>query len=123
MKDLSPNSKLWAVEFSALSSGNKAHHMIVSRCKAPVKKGLGQTWDCRHHAMCQDSSKIMFAWAKHAQPTELPEDVGFQLEQDDYIVLQVHYAHPLPTPDNSGIKIKLVDDAPKYTAGMYLLLR
>ena len=39
--------------------------------------------------MCRDSSKIMFAWAKHAQPTQLPEDVGFQLEEDDYIVLQV----------------------------------
>ena len=50
---------------------------------------MGATWDCAHHAMCRDSSKIMFAWAKHAQPTQLPEDVGFQLEEDDYIVLQV----------------------------------
>jgi len=123
MRNLEPVKQLWAVEFSALSSGNKAHHMIVSRCKVPVKTGEGETWDCRHHAMCKDSSKIMFAWAKHAAPTELPEDVGFQLEKDDYIVLQVHYAHPLLSPDHSGIRLKLVDYAPKYTAGMFLLLR
>ena len=123
MRDLEPVKNLWAVEFSALSTGNRAHHMIVSRCKNPVKTEEGQTWDCRHHAMCKDSSKIMFAWAKHAAPTELPGDVGFQLEKDDYIVLQVHYAHPLLTPDHSGIRLRLVDNAPKYTAGMFLLLR
>jgi len=122
VKDLRPE-KLWAVEFSALSTGNRAHHMIVSKCKVPVKTGEDETWDCRHHAMCKDSSKIMFAWAKHAAPTELPDDVGFQLEKDDYLVLQVHYAHPLLAPDHSGIRIKLVDKAPKYTAGMFLLLR
>jgi len=123
MEDLEPDKSLWAVEFSALSTGNRAHHMIVSRCKNPVKSGVGETWDCRHHAMCKDSSKIMFAWAKHAAPTELPGDVGFQLEKDDYIVLQVHYSHPLTDPDHSGIRIKFVDQSPKYTAGMYLLLR
>jgi len=122
VRDLRPE-KLWAVEFSALSTGNRAHHMIVSKCKVPVKTGEDETWDCRHHAMCKDSSKIMFAWAKHAAPTELPDDVGFQLEKDDYLVLQVHYAHPLLAPDHSGIRIKLVDKAPKYTAGMFLLLR
>jgi len=123
MRDLEPDKRLWAVEFSALATGNRAHHMIVSRCKNPIKTGEGETWDCRHHAMCKGSSKIMFAWAKHAAPTELPADVGFQLEKDDYIVLQVHYAHPLLSPDHSGIKIRFVDTAPQYTAGMYLLMR
>ena len=31
----------------------------------------------------------MFAWAKHAQPTELANDVGFPLQPDEYLVLQV----------------------------------
>ena len=31
----------------------------------------------------------MFAWAKHAQPTEVPNDVGFSLQPDEYLVLQV----------------------------------
>ena len=87
--------------------------MIISRCKSPVKKGFGATWDCAHHAMCTDSSKIMFAWAKHAQPTNRSGDVGFQLEADDFIVLQVHYAKPLEEPDRSGISIKFVDTSPR----------
>ena len=122
VRDLGPR-KIWATEFRAISTGNRAHHMIISRCKTPVKKTMGLTWDCAHHAMCKDSSKIMFAWAKHAQPTELPDDVGFQLEPDDYLVLQVHYALPLSDPDHSGIAIRVVDKAPRYTAGMFLLLR
>ena len=85
---------IWAVSFSALGqegAGIRAHHMILSKCKEPKKKGYGETWDCRHHAMCNDQSKIMFAWAKHAQPTKLPQDVGFTLQQDDYLVLQVSW--------------------------------
>ena len=123
LAELAPNKNLWVTKFEAVSQGNRAHHMIISRCKVPVKTKHGATWDCAHHAMCKDSSKIMFAWAKHAQPTELPPDVGFQLEPDDFIVLQVHYAKPLKEPDNSGISIMFVDTAPKYTAGMFLLLR
>ena len=122
VKDMAP-TKIWATSFEAISTGNRAHHMIISRCKAPVKTQYMATWDCAHHAMCQDSSKIMFAWAKHAQPTKLPEDVGFELAPDDYIVLQVHYAKPLCEEDHSGISVKMVDSAPKYTAGMFLLLR
>ena len=123
VKDLVKDRKIWATEFRAIARGNMAHHMIISRCKSPVKKGEGATWDCAHHAMCKDSSKIMFAWAKHAKPTKLPGDVGFQLEEDDYIVLQVHYAHPVREADHSGIAIRVVDKAPLFTAGMFLLLR
>ena len=35
----------------------------------------------------------------------------------------MHYAKPLADKDYSGIAINLVDLAPKYTAGMFLLLR
>jgi len=122
VKELAP-TKLWVTSFEAISSGNKAHHMIISKCKVPVKTARGATWDCAHHAMCKDPSKIMFAWAKHAQPTKLPSDVGFELAPDDYLVLQVHYMKPLNDPDQSGISLNIVDTAPKYTAGMFLLLR
>ena len=96
---------------------------LILSFKVPVKTARGATWDCAHHAMCKDSSKIMFAWAKHAQPTKLPSDVGFELAPDDYLVLQVHYMKPLNDPDQSGISLNIVDTAPKYTAGMFLLLR
>ena len=80
-------------------------------------------------------SKIMFAWAKHAQPTELPNDVGFSLQPDEYLVLQVlasssnfifdphlptphqvHYAKPQKN-DNSGLAVLVRQTKPKYTAG------
>jgi hypothetical protein len=50
----------------------------------------GDMWDCGHHHMCRDESKIVFAWAKHAPPTTLPEEVGFALEKDDHLILQVN---------------------------------
>merc|ERR1719322_1039338 len=123
--ELSPDKTVYAVSFSALGQdgpGIKAHHMILSKCKKPKKTGFGETWDCQHHAMCNDQSKIMFAWAKHAQPTELPNDVGFSLHPDEYLVLQVHYAKPQQN-DNSGLAVLVRQTKPKYTAGMFLLLR
>jgi hypothetical protein len=50
----------------------------------------GDQWDCRHHHMCRDESKILFAWAKHAPATTVPENVGFALAEDDHLVLQVN---------------------------------
>jgi len=123
--DLSPDKTVYAVSFSALGQdgpGIKAHHMILSKCKKPKRTGFGETWDCQHHAMCNDQSKIMFAWAKHAQPTELPDDVGFSLHPDDYLVLQVHYAKPQQN-DYSGLAVMVRQAKPTYTAGMFLLLR
>jgi len=123
--DLSPDKTVYAVSFSALGQdgpGIKAHHMILSKCKKPKKTGFGDTWDCQHHAMCNDQSKILFAWAKHAQPTELPNDVGFSLQPDEYLVLQVHYAKPQQN-DHSGLAVIVRQAKPTYTAGMFLLLR
>jgi hypothetical protein len=83
--------------------------------------------------MCDDSSKILFAWAKHAKPTELPDGVGFALHPDEYLVLQVgrllwppcltltlqvHYAKP-QTRDHSGIAITVEQTPPTYTAGAH----
>ena len=60
-------------------------------------------WDCRHHHICYDESKILFAWAKHAEPTELPQDVGFALADDDHLVLQVVVVFVRSVPDPYGI--------------------
>ena len=76
----------------------------------------------------------MFAWAKHAQPTEVPDDVGFSLQPDEYLVLQVrvqqstliiflrcqqlqvHYAKPQQN-DHSGLAVMVRQAKPTYTAG------
>ena len=92
VNDLKPSTKLWIIKFGALTIGNRAHHMILSRCRAPHQVGEGDIYDCSHHQLCQDQSKILFAWAKHAEPTELPADVGFALDSEDYLVLQVGQA-------------------------------
>jgi hypothetical protein len=120
MKGLSTR-KLYIERFTALASGNRAHHMILSKCKHPVKEGVREIYDCRHHAMCLDQSKIMFAWAKHAEPTKLPQDVAFDIEEDDFMVLQVHYAEPLSDADHSGLQLQFTTRQPKYTAGIFLL--
>ena len=59
-----------------------------------------------HHSTCQGKGKIMYAWAKDAPPAEMPENIGFEVGNEyEYVVLQVHYAHPLDAPDNAGVTI------------------
>ena len=53
LAELAPNKNLWVTKFEAVSQGNRAHHMIISRCKNPVKTKPEATWDCAHHAMCK----------------------------------------------------------------------
>merc|ERR1719348_2712737 len=93
VEDIEKQHSLYAVEFNSILDGG-VHHMMVNKCKRPRRMKEGEIWDCRHHAVCDGETKIMFAWAKHAAPTQLPPDVGFKLEKDDYLVLQVHYAKP-----------------------------
>lgn len=92
----------------------------------------------------------MFAWAKNAPPTSLPPSVGFrfggQKSSVKYLVLQIHYAHPLPPgeKDYSGMDIDvtseeyelsllflmpsflcmliLISHRQKYIAGIFLLI-
>jgi len=67
----------------------------------------------------------MFAWAKNAPPKKLPQDVSFEVSpfKKHYLVLQVHYKHPLATPDKTGLSLKFRYQATKYTAGILLMLR
>ena len=58
--DQAGDQTIYAVSFSALGQdgpGIKAHHMILSKCKKPKKTGFGETWDCQHHAMCNDQAR------------------------------------------------------------------
>lgn len=66
--------------------------------------------DCGHHYQACKKMRIMYAWAKNAPPTTLPKDVGFRIGPESNIknlVLQVHYAHPLPvgSTDKSGYRL------------------
>jgi hypothetical protein len=40
-----------------------------------------------------------------------PDDVGFKIGESsrEHLVLQVHYQHPLPDPDNTGLDLHFTD--------------
>lgn len=115
-------SKTFITQFSANANATKAHHIIVQKCKRPIKQP-GKVWDCNHHATCNDQSHILWAWAKNAKPTVLPENVAFKLAPEEYVVMQIHYKNPFKEPDHSGVTAKISSIQPKYFAGIYLLWR
>ena len=82
----------------------------------------------------------MFAWAKNAPPTTLPQGVSFLVDpgQRRYLVLQVrlflktnvmlswfqiHYAKPLSDADHTGLSLQYQRSETKYQAGILLMLR
>ena len=83
----------------------------------------------------------MFAWAKNAPPTTLPQGVSFLVDpgqrrylvlqvefieswgEKDAIFLQIHYAKPLPDADHTGLSLQYQRAETKYQAGILLMLR
>ena len=66
--------------------------------------------NCMHHSICEGESKLIYAWAKDAPPAKIPDGVGFKVGfPHRYIVLQLHYVHPLPSPDHAAVKISFTD--------------
>lgn len=71
--------------------------------------------DCGHHGVCSGGSSILFAWAKNAPPTSLPPSVGFKFggrTNVKYVVMQIHYSHPLPEgeKDFSGMDLQVTTE-------------
>merc|ERR1719220_2604145 len=106
------------------AEANRGHHMLLYACPMPMSEP-GIPYDCMHHAMCRGGQSIMFAWAKNAPPTTLPQGVSFLVDpsQRRYLVLQIHYAKPLPDPDHTGLSLQFQRSETKYQAGILLMLR
>lgn len=56
----------------------------------------------------------MYAWAKNAPATKLPDSVGFRIGGQTgirYLTLQIHYAKPLPDniADHSGLQMEITE--------------
>lgn len=54
----------------------------------------------------------MYAWAKNAPPTALPDQVGFRIggrSGINYLTMQIHYAQPLEdgVKDMSGLEMEV----------------
>ncbi|ODN03814.1 Peptidyl-glycine alpha-amidating monooxygenase B [Orchesella cincta] len=115
--------------FEPNSNADRAHHMLLFTCDdVPEMLRKDGWWDCGHHYQACKSMRIIYAWAKNAPPTVLPKDVGFRIGAESnikYLVLQVHYAHPLPvgSTDRSGFSLHVNSEEPKYLAGIMLMYR
>ncbi|XP_035663616.1 peptidyl-glycine alpha-amidating monooxygenase B-like isoform X1 [Branchiostoma floridae] len=121
-----PENTAYVTEFVPSASMNTAHHMILFGCSTPWTRK--DVWDCGSmSASCRDGGQIMYAWARDAPPTHIPEDVGFRIGGDsgvDHLVLQVHYAHGFKDGhdlDHSGLSLHMTYRPQKYIAGVFLL--
>ena len=63
-----------------------------------------------HQSVCKGKSKVLYVWANDAPPANIPDDVGFKIANPySYIILQLHYAHPLPSPDDESVEITFTE--------------
>ncbi|KAL8575177.1 hypothetical protein ACOMHN_042487 [Nucella lapillus] len=116
----------YIVEFEAEAFADTAHHILIYGCE----NGPAATdafWRCP--AICaQGAQQIMFAWAKNAPPTHLPDGVGLRIGKQTSIktiVLQIHYARAFKAddkPDKSGIRLHLSKEKQQFVAGVFLLM-
>ncbi|XP_013394833.1 peptidyl-glycine alpha-amidating monooxygenase isoform X2 [Lingula anatina] len=116
-----PTGENYIVQFEPLASGDMAHHMLMFGCEQPAENR--KSWECGQ--TCRGKPNILFAWAKNAPPTNLPEDVGFKIGGSSnvrHIVLQIHYKNPTKEPDASGVRLHYTPERQKNIAGIALLL-
>ncbi|KAK3098853.1 hypothetical protein FSP39_023767 [Pinctada imbricata] len=114
---LPANEELYITQYKAIADAGRAHHILLFGCDEPAVDS--KTWHCGR--ICKSQEQILFAWAKNADPLVLPDGVGFRVganTQIKYIVVQVHYVHPLP----ETFKISFSFNRQRYLAGIYLLL-
>jgi len=125
----------WLTGFEPHSSMHTAHHMLMYGCERPGSEE--DVWNCgeMHTSddlsyssapVCADGSQIIYAWARDAPALTLPEGVGFKVGGEtkvQYVVLQVHYMHPMPKdhPDSSGITLTSTDEPMPKTAATMLM--
>ncbi|KAI6203041.1 putative peptidyl-glycine alpha-amidating monooxygenase T19B4.1 [Aphelenchoides besseyi] len=114
----------YIVKFQPHASADRVHHMLLYGCDQPAYQS--QVW--KGGATCAGSSHILYAWARNAPSLTLPENVGFAIGNENdpvqYIVLQIHYAHPFQgqVEDYSGVTMHLSDVRPANLAAVYLFV-
>uniref|UniRef100_A0A8V5H2G9 Uncharacterized protein n=1 Tax=Melopsittacus undulatus TaxID=13146 RepID=A0A8V5H2G9_MELUD len=85
------DDEAYVVDFKPHASMDTVHHMLLFGCNEP--SSTENHWDC-DEGTCKDKSNILYAWARNAPPTRLPEGVGFRVGGETggrFFVLQVHY--------------------------------
>lgn len=124
----------YIVGFTPHGSMHTAHHILVYGCSMPGTDE--EVWECGEMAnegtkeyrmgpVCADGAQIIYAWAHEAPELNLPEGVGFKVGGDTsirYLVVQVHYMHPMENPDYSGVTLHSTTDKMSKRAGILLML-
>ncbi|XP_014677235.1 PREDICTED: probable peptidylglycine alpha-hydroxylating monooxygenase 1 [Priapulus caudatus] len=109
------------------------HHMLLFGCMQPGSSR--DVWNCNEMGdkgygsapPCAKGNQIIYAWAMDAPKLELPEGVGFKVGGNtdiQYLVLQVHYAHPEKLNggmDDSGLVLKATTTPMPKRAGVLLM--
>ena len=114
-------NQTYITNFKALTNSAIAHHMIVYGCEQPTS--LESIYQCPH-SECQGYKTILFAWGRNAPELKMPTNVSFNVNRSvniKYIVVNVHYLNKVNN-DQSGLSITFTNRAPKYEAGIILLV-
>ena len=84
----------YIVKFEPSASGDRVHHILLYGCAQPAYQK--SFW--KGAATCSGMSHILYAWARNAPSLELPMDVAIPVGNNgdpvQYLILQIHYAHP-----------------------------
>ncbi|XP_063745556.1 peptidylglycine alpha-amidating monooxygenase isoform X2 [Eleginops maclovinus] len=118
----------YIVDFIPHASMDTVHHMLLFGCQTPVSSS--SYWDCGSvQGTCEDEASIMYAWARNAPPTKLPQDVGFKVGRSSgisHFVLQIHYGDISAFRDHhrdcSGLTLRMTSKPQPFIAGIYLLM-
>lgn len=101
----------FAFAFEAVEEafGGRVHHMLVFGCDG--KKVHDDNFQCgMSNGPCLGLNRqtFLFGWAKDADGIALPQHAGFGVgprSNIKTIVIQVHYANPLPDLDSAGVRM------------------
>ncbi|KAM4807962.1 peptidyl-glycine alpha-amidating monooxygenase isoform 2-T3 [Rhinophrynus dorsalis] len=120
------DDEAYVVDFRPHANMETAHHMLLFGCNMP--SSTDDYWDCGA-GTCSDEPSIMYAWARNAPPTKLPEGVGFRVggkSGSKYFVLQVHYGNIKAFQDKhkdcTGVTVQITPEKQPMIAGIYLLM-
>jgi len=126
----------YIVGFVPNATMHTAHHMLIYGCEEPGSED--EVWNCGEMAardpslktaqVCKTGAQVVYAWAHHAPPLQLPKDVGFHVggkSKIKYLVLQVHYAtvdrYTDGVTDDSGVFLQYTTVPQPKTAGVLLM--
>jgi len=125
----------YIIGFQPHADMHTAHHMLVYGCASPGSSD--EVWNCgemstgekvpqfRSGSVCSSGSHIVYAWARDAPEFKLPEGVGFKVggsSDIQYLVVQVHYMHPMDHPDYSGLTLQSTTQRMPKSAGVLLMV-